>query len=268
MRKLALFVVVSVFAAWLPSCNSGNDEPDLAAPVVSIIESAPTVSTAEVCGSESNRVLEVSADGELRVVVRYTDDAELSQAKFDIHSNFDCHGHGKFEEQNVWQVLEIVDLEGTDVQLERVFTPPVNVRPGNYHFGLLSVDAEGNNAEPVYYDIKVYNAQDTVPPTIVLDNPNNTNNYSQSQPLSISGTVTDNMNMSFGEITVIIYDGSGTEFNVIRNGLGEQTTNEVPFSFEFNIPSTFDAGSCSIRLEVTDGLNNQAILTRDFTVVN
>lgn len=260
---LSFFIIVSL--CYLSGC--GNDATDIAYPQITVIETLPTVSSDEVCGEMSDRVIAVAANETLSLTIRYSDDIELAQAKLDIHSNFDCHGHGKVDGQNVWQVLETIDLGGSETQINRVLTPPDNVRPGDYHLGLMLVDASGNSSAPAYYDIKVYNNEDTVPPIISLDSPNTADKYDKSQNLLISGTVTDETEMAFGEITISLHDANGMEFNIIRNGFGEESRVEAPFSFEYGFPAIFTSGTCSIRVEATDGLNNQAVFVRDFTVV-
>lgn len=265
MKTVGLSFISIVSLWYLSGCS--NDATDIANPQITVIETVPTVSSGEVCGEMSDRVITVNADESLSLTIRYSDDIELAQAKVDIHSNFDCHGHGKVDGQNVWQVLETIDLDGSETQINRVFTPPVDVRPGDYHLGLMLVDASGNSSAPTYYDIKVYSNEDTVPPIISLDSPNTTDTYDKSQNLVISGTVTDETEMAFGEITISLYDANGMEFNIIRNGFGEESRLEAPFSFEYGFPAIFASGTCSIRIEATDGLNNQAVFVRDFTVV-
>ena len=264
---LTLLVATGI-ALSISSCKPTGDEFDVEIPIITVLETAPTVTSAEVCGATSDRVFEVAADGELSVIVRYSDDTQLSQLKFDIHSNFDCHGHGRLSNQNVWQEIETMDIEGKEVLLEKVFTPPSNVRPGSYHFGLLCVDEQGNTAEPVYYDLQVFNEADTIPPTIILDSPNSSDNYAKTDPLVISGSVIDETEMALGEIEVSVIDAAGAEFNIVRNGFGPDSATEAPFQFEFNIPSVFVSGNCTIIITATDGLNNETVLSRDFTVTD
>lgn len=204
----------------------------------------------------------------MRVLVNYTDNINLSQAKFDLHSNFDCHGHGRLTQQNVWQVIETVELEGNEMSLDKEFIPPSDVRPGNYHFAILGVDEKGNAAESVYFDVQVVNSLDTIPPNIVLNTPDSSVIYSRIHPLIISGSIIDETDMALGEISVSILDGEGSEFNFIRDGFGPDPNTDVSFYYEFNIGSSFISGACNITIEASDGLNNKTVITREFTLVD
>jgi len=257
---------VAAIALGLSGCDGKDEAPDVSAPAMTIVQSTPQLSVAEVCGSMSNRVMAIPVDGSIQLKVRYTDNAGLAQAKFDLHSNFDCHGHGKLEDQTVWQVLEIVGLDGTEVELERTFTPPANVRPGDYHLGLMCVDAAGNEAAVIYFDVKVFDAQDTVPPVISLDSPMEGSSYSRSQPLVISGVVTDDVDMGLGEVMVTLFDANGAEFNIVRHGFGAEVGSAATFQFEYAFPGSFASGQCSVRVEATDRRNNFTSVSRGFAV--
>ncbi len=97
------------------------------------------------------------------LVVDATDDNGLSQVRIDIHSA-EGHDHGDgtgvptgwVAYSGSWEVLEIVDLAGTEGQASRTFAIPFDVR-GHWDLVVTVVDEAGNEAPPVVIALDVEN---------------------------------------------------------------------------------------------------------------
>lgn len=244
-----------LFLAW--GCTK-DDEQGLTPPRIEVLETTPGVSSAEVCGAISHQVLAIDVDGTLELTVRFTGDVALGSAKFDLHQNFDCHGHKSM----VWNHIDIVELSGTEQTLTKTFTPPEDVRPGLYHLGIMCIDEVGQEAPFVFYDLMVRDLSDTIPPAITVDTPGEGASHDRSQPLVTSGQLEDNMELGTGGLEISFIDSQGLELSVARIGFPEETGQEASFYEEYVIPSFAASGVCSLKYAATDWRNNLSITYR------
>lgn len=257
----SVFVVVLSLAA----CRQ-DDTHDTEAPVIEILYTTPEVTLAEVCEINGVSVIAIPVDSAFRIGIKFTDDKALGSAKLDIHNNFDCHTHRGGNV--IWEVLDIRDLEGTEVVLDLRFATPDDVRPGNYHFEVMCIDAVGQEAIPYYFDVVVFDPVDTEPPVIDVMNPPAGAEHPRSELLNVAGTITDNMDMGLGEVEITLIDASGASFTVDRIGFAENAGAEVSFSTDYFIPGVIESGSAELRLSAYDWRNNTSVFYRSFVIVD
>jgi hypothetical protein len=246
----------------LAACRDKEEQPDLSAPSIAVVQTSPAVTTFEVCGSLSDRTLVTQAGNGLTLSVRFTDDKELGSAKFDLHHNFDCHSHRSGTIQ--WSVLDIVDLSGKEQVITRTFTPPAEVITGNYHFSIQCLDAAGKEAEWVHIDVFVRDPSDIVPPEIMINSPGEGASHSLGEPLAIALLVTDDQDMGGGEVEITLITPNGLELSVARILPPVDQGVEVPVSISYAIPAFVPSGEASLRISAKDHVNNQRIITRSF----
>lgn len=126
-------------------------------PIIEILSVSPGTITAEICGQQDERVIELSTGQSLELRFNIKARAGLSQYKIDIHSNFDCHSHrlGESAATVPWKVLDIVALSGQEITETQTLKVPENATAGNYHFMMQALDNEGYEAEYILYTLKV-----------------------------------------------------------------------------------------------------------------
>ncbi|TAG54754.1 MAG: DUF4625 domain-containing protein, partial [Cytophagales bacterium] len=76
--------------AILGSCSKAVDPSDKTKPVLEIVSTVPMF---KLEGDE--KLIEAAKGSSFTVNLKLSDNANLKQLKFDIHDNFDSHGHGK-----------------------------------------------------------------------------------------------------------------------------------------------------------------------------
>lgn len=258
--------VALVFVSILFSACRQDEDHDTEAPVIEIRYIIPEETQAEVCEINGVMVLAIPVDSSIQIGVRFTDDKALGSIKVDIHNNFDCHTHRSGNV--IWEVLDIRELEGTQVDLDLHYATPENVRPGNYHLEIMCIDAVGQEAIPHYFDLVVYDPVDTEPPVIEVLNPPVGAEHPRTELLEVSGTITDNIDMGLGEVEITLIDATGTTFSVDRIGFPETAGASVTFSTEYFIPGSVQSGEAELRLNAYDWKNNTTVFYRSFVLID
>lgn len=258
MKSLFPLLLVST-ALFLFSCKA---EVDVEAPSLEVLQFDPAPGAATICGQPEDNVFFVSSGDTLQYDVQLRDNVALSQAKIDIHQNFDCHGHARATED--WTVLELIDLSGTEERLQGGIAVPADVTAGAYHFQIQVVDAAGNE-DPFsnFYSIRVTNERDTIPPQLQVAEPTFRNfSASKGSDLVFSGTITDNYSLGEGGNgkLLLTYEGvSGSNtFEAFRLEFPESEGDRINFSQTFTIPPTLVADTYEFVLSAYDGVNNES----------
>ncbi len=247
-------------------CNKDQND-DLTPPVIHLVNTVPELTSADVCETQSDLVLKIPAGGALEIIVRFTDDMELGSAKYDLHHNFDCHGH-KSQKTTVWNLIEIIELSGTEQTVSKTFQSPDDVRPGLYHLGVMALDAIGQEAEMIFFDVMVFDAADSIAPVVQLNAPEEGSSHSRSNPLVIEGILEDETDLSTGGYDLIFVSPQGVELSVARVNFPAGFGAEASISHTYNIPSFVEAGPCSLKVEASDWRNNQTIMYHPFQLTD
>lgn len=251
------FWVTALVAVLFTACDKDQND-DLTPPEIHIVNTVPELTSAEICESLSDLVLNVEAGGALEITVRFTDDTELGSAKFDLHSNFDCHGH----KNTIWNVIEIVELTGTEQTLAQTFQSPEDVRPGLYHLGIMALDAAGQEAVEKFFDLVIIDPADTVPPVIQMTTPAAGSTHSKSEPLLIEGIIADETSLATGGYEILFFEGNGIDLTVARVDFPDDFGEESEFSHSYTIPAFAQTGLCSLRVQAFDWRNNSTAYYR------
>lgn len=147
MKKILIGLAsISFLSLFLTSCTkSGPDDTNLK-PTIEIISTSPEIVSAEVCEEMHDNVIIASPGDTLELKMRFSDDHELSQYKFEIHANPDCHGHGE-RPLGDWSVNGTGELGGNKV--EKTFSIPISVTADltQYHIEMQLIDKSGMEAE-------------------------------------------------------------------------------------------------------------------------
>ncbi len=258
--KFALFAL-SVF---LLSCEketpkiSGKDLPKK--PLILMKNVAPEVQTLEICGQEDPFSIALSSDDTLSLNFNLRALNGMSQYKIDIHSNFDCHAHGRLAKTTgtPWQVLKIVDVEGTDIEITEKLPVPDDVQVGNYHFMLQGIDLKGNEAEWVLYSLKVNNGSDEQSPELEFSEPTSDSiAISKTEKVEAKLNITDNKAIFGGRIDVTYLSPSGTEFTAEQYFFPKDGGKELDYDFSFAFPTTPSTGSYTFVFEAFDAVGNE-----------
>ncbi len=258
------FWVIALASGLLVSgCDKDRDD-DLTPPEIHFVKTVPEITSAEICEAPSDLVLRIAAGGAVELTVRFTDDTELGSAKFDLHNNFDCHGH----KNTIWNVIEIIDLSGTEQTVTKTFQSPDDVRPGLYHLGVQVLDAAGQEAPERFFDLLVVDSADTVPPVISLHSPSEGGTYSKGETLTIEGLLTDETSLATGGYEIQLIEPGGIELSVARVDFPDDFGDTAEISHTYNIPGFVQTGLCSLRIEAFDWRNNTAIYYRTFELTD
>jgi hypothetical protein len=268
MDSVLKFGILSLLFFSIVSCNKDEEVDDLQRPEIRVVSTNPELSSGIVCETESNIILLINTGESVEVTVEVTDDVALGSLKFDLHHNFDCHGHRSGAKSTVWSYIEIVELSGVSEVISRTIQSPDDVRPGNYHLGLMALDEMGREAEMRYFDLVVRDPSDTLAPEIELDSPEENAVHTSGNPLEISGSISDDSSMDTGGYELTLITDQGQELSVARVNYPEGTGNAVNFSESYSIPGFVGAGTLTLRMEVNDWKNNQTILERSFEFVD
>lgn len=134
LNSLLILIMMAV------SCDTGNEERDVTAPVLEITDPA-------------NREFYV-AGGDLHIEGVLTDDFELAEFQVDVHHNFDGHGHGRVtgtqDDPNLmrWSFKQSFPVpagrKNYDIHLHDDILIPANTMAGPYHLIISAVDKSGN----------------------------------------------------------------------------------------------------------------------------
>jgi len=270
MRTALLFALITPLLA--TSCGKERpDGTDREPPTITLLSTAPPIAQGELCGGLSDRVIGLGIDGAMTISMRFADDVGLGSAKFDLHHNFDCHGHREGDEGQgsvIWNVLDIIELSGREQVVTRTFTPPQDVRAGLYHLGIQCLDALGKEAEWVLIDVRVVDPVDTMRPGITVDAPLNGARYAGAGPIPVQGTVTDDLDLGTGYLEISFITPDGIELSVSRIDFPPEAGTVAPFDLVYTVPSFVPRGASTLRLEAGDRRNNITVVERSLTLTD
>lgn len=254
----------------------GEEEVDVAAPGMEILNLDPEPVPAMICGTMEDTVFHLRGGETLDFTVVFRDDAALSQYKIDIHNNFDCHGHGGGSTPGIalpdvssltedWTVLDIQELSGREQMVTRELRAPDDVTAGTYHFQVQVLDEAGNdNPLANFYSLKVLNPRDEEPPVISVAQPSGDFSAGRGETVRFEGEVTDNYSLSEGGngIVFLTYTdlSSGNTFTTETAAVAFDATVDktYTFSLDFTVPATIQPGDFRFSLRAHDGVRNVA----------
>ncbi len=160
MKKHIIKLIIPVLALFVVSCSSDDDSLDSSAPTIVVEE--PTMHEEFALGDE------------IHFDALFTDDVELASYKIDIHNNFDGHEHRgvvPYHNDEPWTYQESFTIPhgNTEYHVHQHIDIPNNILPGDYHFGVILIDAAGNESQ-VYLEIVI--GDDNTDTGIVIDDLN------------------------------------------------------------------------------------------------
>ena len=164
--KYPLYIAMLLAGFWA-GCNKPDDDPapvtpGVNGPLITVTEISVPQTTATVCSVSYSNVLKVAAGATLQMKMRFQSNRELSQYKIDVHSNFDCHSHGRIAAvSDAWELSQTVNLSGTDTVITANLPVPADAAAGNYDFIIRLLDTTGNEADFVEYKVIVFHTDDT-----------------------------------------------------------------------------------------------------------
>ncbi|MGB1241958.1 MAG: DUF4625 domain-containing protein, partial [Chitinophagales bacterium] len=261
MKYILLIAMILFFAI---GCVKEN--VDVTPPSMTVISYLPTPLEDEICSSQEPVVFQLIGGDELTFDVVFDDNEGLSQYKVDIHNNFDCHGHGggvapSIATPNVdnqttdWTILEIQDISGTSMPVQRMLNVPENVTAGNYHFHIQVIDEAGNDSPFAnFFSLKIKNPVDDVPPQINIQEPTSSSfSIKKGEVVNFVGQVTDNRSLSDGGngVLYLAYTDLSSGNTFTTNQVFAFDTNidtDYNFDFEYTIPQTLVAGNYRLSL--------------------
>lgn len=243
----------------VPPETKSEDLPEK--PELSMLKVTPTIKSLEVCGEQDLHSIALSSKDTLSLTFSLKALHGMSQYKIDIHSNFDCHAHGRTAKTSgtPWKVLDVVDIEGQDIIITKKLPVPENVQVGNYHFMLQTLDRKGNETEWVLYSLLIQNSTDTQSPEITFVNPSiDSVSISNTENVTIQMNITDNEDLYGGRVDVTYFNASGTEFTAEQYYFPENVGLEVGHDFSYAFPSTPAAGTYTFIFKAYDAVGNEA----------
>lgn len=256
-----LIPILALAAFTVAGCSDADSE----APVISSLVITPEPGIGIVCGTEEANVISVLTGDSIIISFTVSDNEELSQYKLDVHSNFDCHGHAKVE-TSVWEVIDIVDIQGLSQEVNYVLNVPDSTTAGLYHFSIQLADFFGNSAKTEIFQIKVKNLEDTVPPVLTVAEPVadtlriNLSDTLANDSIRFVGSVVDNRDLELGgngKLQMRYWQvGSANTFQLYSILFIAGTGPSYNFDFKVNLPQTLVAGVYIIDVRAFDGVNN------------
>lgn len=266
--RLPVYISLIIFYF---SCQSISD---LTNPSFETFFDEQNKSKVEICNEEVQDGLLFFGGQTIRFYIMCKDDNNLSQLKIDVHNNFDCHGHSSSLAPNInvpsiqnrtldFNFQKIYNLNGIEQKVEVILEIPANVTAGFYHLGIYLIDEYGNEAPSVFYDVKIINPLDTIPPDLQVSSTNHSVNIARGQLLTIGGKVTDNSIFSLGGNSLVFLNynqvGSpntyGTNAFEYFGNINENTRN---FELNYTIPMTIIKGNYEFSVYAFDGVRNIA----------
>ncbi len=252
--KSKILIPSAIFLAFLAiSCNTDTDNQS---PVIELLSVSPQLESALICGEiEENNVISLNSNDSLKFSLKLSDNKGLSQLKIDIHENFDCHGH---KAVSPWQVLNLIDLSGTEQVLNLSIPIPTTVSAGVYHFQIRLLDESGNEAgSNQAYSIRLLNSADTIAPSATINLPiADTISVSRADLLSFEVRAEDNFDLGTGKAELIYFTQSGNKIKadtyIFEPGLGNIRT----FNLEYQFPTTLTRGNYEFYVKVFDAYGN------------
>ncbi len=265
--KYPLYIIL-LFAVFWGSCKDPDDQPEpdtpgVGGPVITVTERSVSVVTASLCGASYDNVLRIATGEVLQMKIRFQSNSVLSQYKIDVHSNFDCHTHGRVvAASNPWKLSKTVDLAGTDTIITEDIPVPADASAGNYHFMIRLLDATGNEADFVEYNIIVLNPDDTEPPVIRITEPSRDSiAIAAGSVLHIESRITDNKSLDNGKYELTYTDANDREYKLEQKQFPAGTGVAYQLKTTYTIPAYAVKGSATFYVKAYDAVNNAGVQT-------
>lgn len=264
--KYPFYILSVVLAFFIYGCDRSKDDPQpsvpgVDSPLITIVEKSVPVETDVVCGETYDNVLRLASGSTLQMKLRLRSNHQLSQYKIDVHSNFDCHSHGRISTTSTpWKLSKTVDIFGTDTTvLEKIFIP-ADASAGNYHFMIRLLDATGSEADFVEYNAVVANLADTIPPVVSIVAPL-VDSVAAGGSIDIECRITDNRLLDNGEYEIHFTDASGQEHEVAHDVFPVGTGTDWDLQTTYQMPAHVAPGMATFHIEAYDAVNNMGMLT-------
>lgn len=246
---------------FLLACSKEKKGPELQAPEIGIVEQNIASVTETLCGSPYDNVIKVSTGRYLEFKVRATAGSGLSQLKWDLHNNFDCHEHGGRPASQPWSLLKVVDLQGTDTTLTVRLDVPSDAAVGNYHLMFQLLDQEGREAPFVEFNLIVQNLDDPEPPTIALEGMGDGLVLHVGEVLAVRARIEDNASLRNGRAELTYKDAQGQSFSAFKVYFPDEAIKSYDLQKDYIIPSLPAKGLATFTLAAFDEANNKTEVT-------
>lgn len=120
-----------------------------------------------------------------------------------------------------------------------------------------ALDLLGNEAEWVFYSLKIQNNGDTQSPEIELIDPQaGSLRISENEPVMVKLKVTDNVPLFGGRIDVTYNNPSGTAFTAEQYYFSEDDGSQAVYDFSFNLPASAIVGDYQFLFTIYDAVGN------------
>lgn len=261
IRRIYRILFIFCFYLLLIGCvKEGSVDRD--PPTFEVVTFSPEPLEGFICGSLEQVIFMVDDNDTIRIEIEFYDEGGLSEAKIDIHNNFDCHGH-RSQTQD-WFLQEVIPLSGVKVVKEISLPVPQNATSGNYHFGLLVSDESGNvTDQSFFYTIQIKNSADTIAPTIELLAPsNNEISIARGETLPIIVELRDDKILSVGGNAGILLLSRRSEGGNVMTQLdisfNDVNNNVQRFVSSFTIPMIWVRDQYDLIFLGYDGVRNES----------
>src|SRR5690606_23064125 len=166
-----------------------------------------------------------------------------------------CHGHDK--PLSAWTYLHVGDLSGKEQTVVEEIPLPVDAASGNYHCIINLIDALGNEADFVEFNLVVSSIEDSVAPVITYILPAaDSVAVSKGDVITFKGRVTDNFSLSNGRLEISYVDADGHPYNAINEIFPQEDSTAFHFNRTYTVPSYIAAGTAVFNLKAYDKYNN------------
>lgn len=246
MKKLSL-VIAALLILGITSCKKDdNSTPkDTTKPTVNLMSP-----------SEDD---EFTSGNAITVNATITDDTELSQAKIEIHENFDGHTHMKTGAPAFsWD--SIIDLSGKTTTLNFKIDLPIDIATGNYDFTMRVIDQQGNEADVVLAEIKLKNVKDSIAPTLQITatpapgTDGKIKLQGTNNEITLAATIDDDQELKSYEIKLIHKTSNKNYKDIDGTFTGKSGTINEKIVFDAALPK----GEYLLLIEAFDLKNNDA----------
>lgn len=223
---------------------------------IEVLETSVPVTSAEVCGTMYDNVLQLVSGTPLALSIKFSGSNNLAQYKIDIHNNFDCHAHER--PMSEWHFLKIGEITGKTATITETIPLPADAFSGNYHCIIRLIDELGNEGPFKEFNLVVRNSEDSEAPVISYELPaSDSIAINKGTQLIFKGTVTDNLSLENGRLEITYTDANGNDYNAINELFPAITTTSHHFERAYTIPAYAASGLAIFRLKAYDKFNNQ-----------
>lgn len=255
MKSLLFPTLLLTVALALIGCKKDDDDKpntETERPAIALVNGSTTTAN-------------VAAGGPLTLHVRYTDNVGLSQAKIEIHNDFDGHGHGKTDVTvDTLTYDEILELGGkTDsTHTFNILTSATN-QPGRYHVILTALDVNGNEAFFVEIDLTLTNSHFPQVSAVSLKEGSTVisgDHYhlefpagsSADQVRTLSASLAAQGSATLTTVKVVLKHTGGEILLFEQNNIGAATYTLTDQQLNFVKSTLTNGGEYALLIEVTD----------------